>query len=103
LLAVVAEANDNGLSIRFLQRVDMTKPKDNPKLRSITLNPNQKGEFKILLSRRLEYAARSGGLKELNRDFKAARAADSKLRYQDYLYGRKAAMLEALAVRPQRG
>jgi hypothetical protein len=43
---------------------------------------------------------RSSDLKNLNRDFKAARAADPKLRYQDHLHGRKAAMLELLAVKP---
>jgi hypothetical protein len=33
-------------------------------------------------------------------DLKTARGTDPKLRYQDYLHGRKAAMLEALAARP---
>jgi hypothetical protein len=42
---------------------------------------------------------RAGDLKDLNRDFKAARAADTKLRYHDYLHVRKAAMLEALAIK----
>jgi hypothetical protein len=45
---------------------------------------------------------KSGDLKDLNRDFKNARAADLKLRYQDYMHGRKAAMLEALAVQSAR-
>jgi len=40
---------------------------------------------------------RSGGLKNLNRQFKAAREANPKLRYQDFLHDRKAGMLEALA------
>lgn len=42
---------------------------------------------------------RSGDLKDLNRDFKAARLADPTLRYHDYLHGRKAALLEALAIK----
>jgi len=36
------------------------------------------------------------------RRFKNARAADPKLQYQDYMHGRKAAMLEALAVQTMR-
>jgi hypothetical protein len=37
-----------------------------------------------------------GGLKEINRAFKAARKADPSIRYFDYLHA-KAAMLEAIA------
>jgi len=40
---------------------------------------------------------RTGGMKELNREFKAARAADPRLRYHDFLHDRKAGMLAALA------
>ena len=42
-------------------------------------------------------AANAGDLRELNRSFKAARAADPSVRYVAYLEARKAAMLEALA------
>jgi hypothetical protein len=39
----------------------------------------------------------TGGMKDLNRDFKAARKVNPALRYHDYLHDRKAAMLEAMA------
>ena len=39
----------------------------------------------------------TGGMKDLNRAFKAARKVDPSLRYFDYLHAHKAAMLEALA------
>jgi hypothetical protein len=39
----------------------------------------------------------NGGLKEVNRAFKAARKVDPAIRYFDYLHAHKAAMLEALA------
>lgn len=38
----------------------------------------------------------SGGLKEFNAAFKAARKVQPGIRYQDYLHARKAAMLEAI-------
>ena len=37
----------------------------------------------------------NGGMKDLNRAFKAARKVDPSLRYFDYLHAHKAAMLEA--------
>jgi hypothetical protein len=40
---------------------------------------------------------RTGQMRDLNREFAELRKADKKLRYQDYLHGRKAAMLEAVA------
>jgi hypothetical protein len=45
----------------------------------------------------IEQMQRSGGLKDLNREFKAAREANPKLRYHDFLHDRKAGMLGALA------
>ena len=39
----------------------------------------------------------NGGLRDLNRSFKAARKVDRSLRYHDYLHAKKAAMLEAIA------
>jgi hypothetical protein len=39
----------------------------------------------------------TGGMKELNRAFKAARAADPSLRYYDFINTKKMAMLEAIA------
>jgi predicted transcriptional regulator of viral defense system len=39
----------------------------------------------------------NGGMKELNRAFKAARKVDPSLRYYDYLHAKKASMLEAMA------
>lgn len=39
----------------------------------------------------------SGGMKEFNAAFKAARKVQPGIRYQDYLHARKAAMLEAIA------
>jgi hypothetical protein len=41
---------------------------------------------------------RTGAMKDLNQDFKAARKGNPQLRYRDYLHDRKA-MLEALAAR----
>jgi hypothetical protein len=39
----------------------------------------------------------AGGMKELNRAFKAARAADPSLRYYDFIHAKKIEMLEAIA------
>jgi hypothetical protein len=55
-----------------------------------------------LVHGQIEEMQKSGDLKDLNRDFKAARVADPKLRYQDYLHSRKAVMLQALAVQAAR-
>ena len=55
-----------------------------------------------LVNAQIEEMEKSGDLKDLNRDFKVARATDPKLRYQDYLHQRKAAMLEALAAKSAR-
>jgi hypothetical protein len=40
---------------------------------------------------------RTGQMRDLNREFAELRKKDPKLRYQDYLHGRKAAMIEAVA------
>jgi hypothetical protein len=42
---------------------------------------------------------RNGGMKELNREFKAARQAGAAARYQDFLHAKKLTMLEAIARR----
>jgi hypothetical protein len=42
---------------------------------------------------------RNGGMKEMNREFKAARKAGTVLRYHDFLHAKKLAMLEAIARR----
>jgi hypothetical protein len=47
--------------------------------------------------RKFEDLKARGDLKEMNRAFKAARAVDRSLRYQDFLQSKKAAMLETLA------
>jgi hypothetical protein len=39
----------------------------------------------------------SGGLKDLNREFKAAREAGAAARYRDFLFEKKMGMLEAIA------
>jgi hypothetical protein len=42
---------------------------------------------------------RTGGMKELNAEFKVARKAGAVLRYQDFLHAKKMAMLEGIARR----
>jgi hypothetical protein len=42
---------------------------------------------------------RTGGMKELNAEFKAARKAGAVLRYQDFLHAKKLVMLEGIARR----
>lgn len=42
---------------------------------------------------------RTGGMKEMNREFKAARKAGTVLRYHDFLHAKKLTMLEAIARR----
>jgi hypothetical protein len=42
---------------------------------------------------------RTGGMKEMNRKFKAARKAGTVLRYHDFLHAKKLTMLEAIARR----
>ena len=42
---------------------------------------------------------RTGGMKQLNAEFKAARKAGAVLRYQDFLHAKKLAMLEGIARR----
>ncbi|MBR1156279.1 hypothetical protein [Bradyrhizobium sp. JYMT SZCCT0428] len=39
----------------------------------------------------------SGGIKELNKDFKAARTAGTAVRYVDFLFEKKMSLLEAIA------
>ena len=41
----------------------------------------------------------TGGMKELNAEFKAARKAGTFIRYHDFLHAKKMAMLEAIAQR----
>ena len=45
----------------------------------------------------IERMSASGDLRDLNQAFKEARKVDPSIRYFDYIYARKAAMLEALA------
>jgi hypothetical protein len=45
-----------------------------------------------------EKAASNGELREMNAPFKAARAVDPSMRYQDFVHAKKTAMLEALAL-----
>ena len=45
----------------------------------------------------IERMQHNGGMKELNRAFKAARKAVPSLRYFEYLHAKKASMLEAMA------
>jgi hypothetical protein len=45
----------------------------------------------------IEAKKTNGELRDLNTAFKAARAADPKLRYADFLHAKKAALLTALA------
>jgi hypothetical protein len=45
----------------------------------------------------VEHMQGNGGLREFNAGFKAARKADSTLRYFDYLHAKKASMLQAMA------
>jgi hypothetical protein len=42
---------------------------------------------------------RTGGMKQLNAEFKAVRKAGAVFRYQDFLHAKKLAMLEAIARR----
>jgi hypothetical protein len=47
----------------------------------------------------LDRMKENGDLRELNQAFKVARAADPALRYGNFLHARKAAMLEAIAMK----
>jgi hypothetical protein len=45
----------------------------------------------------IDHMQRTGGMREFNAMFKTARSVAPSLRYHDYLHGRKAEMLEAMA------
>ena len=51
------------------------------------------------VNERIADLQKTGGMKELNAEFKALRKAGTIVRYHDFLHGKKMAMLEAIARR----
>jgi hypothetical protein len=51
------------------------------------------------VNQRMADLQKTGGMTELNAEFKAARKAGTIVRYQDFLHAKKMAMLEAIARR----
>ena len=52
-----------------------------------------------MINGRITELQRTGGLRDVNAEFKAARAAGKGARYRDFLHAKKLAMLEAIAGR----
>jgi hypothetical protein len=52
-----------------------------------------------MVNDRITELQRTGGLRDVNAEFKAARAAGKGARYRDFLHAKKLAMLEAIAGR----
>jgi hypothetical protein len=52
-----------------------------------------------MVNERITELQRTGGLRDVNAEFKAARAAGKSARYRDFLHAKKLAMLEAIAGR----
>jgi hypothetical protein len=50
-----------------------------------------------MVNDRITELQRTGGLRDVNAEFKAARAAGKVARYRDFLHAKKLAMLEAIA------
>jgi len=51
------------------------------------------------VNQRIADLQKTGGMKEMNAEFKAARKAGTVIRYHDFLHAKKMAMLEAIAQR----
>jgi hypothetical protein len=51
------------------------------------------------VNQRIADLQKTGGMKEMNAEFKAARKAGTVVRYHDFLHAKKLAMLEAIAQR----
>jgi hypothetical protein len=51
------------------------------------------------VNQRIADLQKTGGMKEMNREFKSARKAGTVVRYHDFLHAKKLAMLEAIAQR----
>ncbi|WP_315705028.1 MULTISPECIES: hypothetical protein [unclassified Bradyrhizobium] len=62
-----------------------------------TLAISRAMEAVATVNRAIEAMTAGGQMRGFNAAFKVARKVDAKLRYQDYLHARKAAMLEAIA------
>jgi hypothetical protein len=51
------------------------------------------------VNQRIADLQKTGGMRELNAEFKAARKAGTVVRYHDFLHAKKMAMLKAIAQR----